>query len=253
MDPPPSTSSSNMGRSRVNHGPYAPRYHPAGMYMTIPDLLRSSNLTGPEIMRVEDALKQRERTIDERDDTIRALTQGLNKGRDDFQRATDKLEDSNVAMDKLQSAHHDLQGMKGLQDGLLNMGRRIIEEKSTENKELRTQLAERDSTISVLNDSIIRIGMASAEEAVVMANEVSALRSLKMIEGYQKTITDREEVTEQYKERFRVLNARLVNAEQAAKRADLAANYASKPAAEAREIANEQQVLIEKLLREGSS
>ena len=221
--------------------------------MTIGDLLRSSNLTEPEITRVEDALKQRERTIDERSDEleqsrheIRSLTENLDKTQDTFRRATAALEDSNVAMDELRSAHHDLQEWKELQDGLLNMGRRIIEEKSEENRDLRTQLAERDSTISALNDRIIRIGMASADEAVVLANEASALRSLKIFEGYQTTIAARDEVIKQYKESFRVLNARLGDAEEAAK-------GAVKQAAEAKGIADEQQELIEKLLKEGSS
>jgi hypothetical protein len=257
MDPP-RHNGNDMGRTkrlggpRAQHHPWPPPRRP-GVYMTIGDLLRSSNLTEPEIKRVEDALKQRERTIDERNDEleqsrykIRVLTENVDKTQNAFQRATAKLEDSNVAMDKLQSAHHDLQERKDLQDCLLNMGRRIIEEKSEEIQELRTQLAERDSTISALNDRIVRVGMASADEAVVLANEASAHRSLKIFEGYQKDIAARDEVIKQYKESFKMLNAQLRGAEEAAK-------GVVGQAAEAKEIADEQQVLIEKLLKEGSS
>jgi hypothetical protein len=229
--------------------------------MTVGDLLRFSNLTGPEITRVEDTLRQRERTIDERKneleqskDKIRVLAADLDKAQDGSQRATDKLEDSDVAMDRLQSEHHNLQEMKELEDGLLNMGCRIIGKKSEEIqeiRELRTQLAERDSTISALNDRIIHICMASADEAVRLANDASAMRSLKMIEGYQKTIAARDEVIKQYKESFKVLNAQLRNAVKAAEGATLAADLATKQAAEAMEIADEQQALIERLLKEG--
>ena len=273
---PPRHSSNVMGRTKGNRDHRAQHRHrppparrprePKGAreprepreYMTIRDLFRSSNLTRLEIERVEDALQQRERTIDERNaeleqsrDKIRVLTEDLDKAQDGFQRATDKLEDSHVAMDKLQSEHHDLQAMKELEDGLLNMGGRIIGEKSADIQELRTQLAERDSTISALNDRIIHIGMASADEAVRMANDASAMRSLKMIGGYQKTIAARDEVIKQYKESFEVLNAQLGDTEQAANEATLAADLATKQAAEAREIAEEQQALIERLLKEG--
>ena len=263
---PPRHSSNVMGRTKGNRDHRAQHHHrpparrPPREYMTIRDLLRSSNLTGLEIKRVEDALQQREGTIDERNaeleqsrDKIRVLTEDLDKAQDGFQRATDKLEDSHVAMDKLQSEHHDLQAMKELEDGLLNMGRRIIGEKSADVQELRTQLAERDSTISALNDRIIHIGMASADEAVRMANDASAMRSLKMIEGYQKTIAARDEVIKQYKESFKALNAQLGDAEQAANEATMAADLATEQAAEAREIAEEQQALIERLLKEGPS
>ena len=235
--------------------------------MTIDDLLRRSNLTPQEVQRIEAAIQQRNGAIDARDtkiqlvqskierleqavaDTKRNLcdrTTELADTKSDLRRRTIELVDT-------KAKHKVAQELKEAADALLPLGRRLVEEKDTQIEQLQAQVTERDDTIR-------RIGAASADEAMRLANEVSAQRTLHMLQGLRRDVTDRDKQIQGLRKDNTNRDKQIEQWKQVVdqSRDQCRGQFeetqaAKKQVKEIRKVAEDQQELIEKLLKENKA
>lgn len=172
----------------------------------------------------------------------------------------------NGAADELRKRKRYFEEVTDDQEDLINVGRKILTEKTQEasrlteeNKQLRATISDRDGTISSLNNQVLRISMASGDEMATMAIESQAQRTLSMVRGLQKNIAERDIAIEDYKAKNDALNAansqfKGENAELKNKNADSekALKAVEKRAAESKAILEDQNKLIDRLMKDNA-
>lgn len=62
----------------------------------------------------------------------------------------------------------------------------------TTNTTLSSRVSELETDISALHAEIAKIGMASPDQAVAIANEISAQRTLNLVQGLRKEVQDKD-------------------------------------------------------------
>ena len=87
----------------------------------------------------------------------------------------------------------DMEEKKEVSDSLLGFARHVVKEKNAEIQQLRTQVENANSANEELHEQVRCIGLASANEATQIAGDISAKRSLNMLEGYRRGVAVRDE------------------------------------------------------------
>jgi chromosome segregation ATPase len=170
------------------------------------EVLRTSNVRNAVIQRIDDALRTRDQKIADADLQIskkiyenRVLEEALSKTQEALRQRSAELE-----TEKMKSA--EWQERKQLQDGLLRIAGTEIEKRLAEvealmakNEDLAGKMQDVEAEKAELRNQIVRIGIAEQSEAMAMANEVSARRTLKLIQGLRQDIGEKDEEIEELK------------------------------------------------------
>lgn len=152
---------------------------------------------------------------------------------------------------ELEKAKQQLEGSEekfGDQGLLLKAGKALISKKDSENQDLLTtnsalssRVSELESDISALHAEIAKIGRSSPDQAVAIANEISAARTLNLVQGLRKEVADREEDIRRERAQVKRLASEVT-------RFEGLVEEERRKGEEARGIAVEQQGLIERLM-----
>lgn len=223
-----------------------------GAHGSISDMLRYSDQTRSKIDRLEKALSNGDKG--RYDNKI--LKEFLTKTQDALAKRTTDLRETQTALGELR----EMREAKEVSDSLLGFARQVIEQKNAEIQQLQAQVEKSDSANSELNEQLRRIGLASADEATNLAMDVCAKRTLNMLQGYKKGISERDakiralERNVEAAEKNKSMEREVEVAKQQLREYDDKVSglekelvFANQQAAELGTIANEQKELIDRL------
>lgn len=184
--------------------------------LDITRLLRRSDLTNDEVRAVE-------ATLGNKDVLIAQHLRSLKTNEDRVTALKEELAEAQGISEGLQEELTETKENSEMKDGLLRLGGQALDKRAEEVEQLRTQLNERDAQLHQLS-------IAAQDDAGRIANEISARRTLNIIEGFKTDVAERD--------------SKIAELEREVEKA-------KEDAKEARGIAIRQQKMFEKLVELG--